>query len=81
MSVDKLDFQNCLLYEFHSKKNATHRCNISICLLYGDNPHDFYSNKRSFARFYLLLFGDFDLNQNDRPGRPTEARVYSQQLD
>jgi hypothetical protein len=50
-----------MLYEFHSKKNATQATN-SICLVYGD--------------LALEISGDLNLNEKDRPGRPIEANDY-----
>ena len=58
-----------MLYEFHSKKNATQATN-SICLVYGDLALDVRTCQRWFARFSS---GDFDLNDKDGPGRPIKA--------
>jgi len=58
-----------MLYEFHSKKNATQATN-SVCLVYSDLSLDVRTCQRWFARFSS---GDFDLNDTDRPGRPIEA--------
>ncbi len=69
MLPDKLHIRNFMLYEFHSKKNATQATN-SICLVYGDLALDVRTCQRWFARFSS---GDFDLNDKDRPGRPIEA--------
>ena len=55
-----------MLYEFHSKQNATQATN-SICLAHGDNALDVRTCKNLFAR---LKSGDFDLIDKDRSGRP-----------
>ena len=69
MVPDKLHFRHCMIYEFHSKKNAIQATN-SICLVNNDLALDVGTCQRWFARFSS---GDFDLNDKDRPGRPIEA--------
>ena len=69
MVPDKLYFRHCMLYEFHSKKNAIQATN-SICLVNNDLALVVGTCQRWFARFSS---GDFDLNDKDRPGRPIEA--------
>jgi len=61
-----------MLNEFHSKKNAAQATN-SICLVFDDLALDLRTCQRWFARF---SFGDFDLNDKDRPGRSIEANDY-----
>ena len=69
MLPDKLHFRHCMIYEFHSKKNAIQATN-SIFLVHNDLALDVGTCQRWFARF---ISGDFDLNDKDRPGRPIEA--------
>ncbi len=69
MLPDKLHFQHCMIYEFHSKKNAIQAAN-SICLVHNGLALDVGTCQRWFARF---ISGDFNLNDKDRPGRPIEA--------
>ena len=69
MGPDKLHIQNCMLYEFHSKKNAIQATNL-ICLVYDDLALDVRTCQRWFSRFSS---GDFYLNGKYRPGSPIEA--------
>jgi hypothetical protein len=70
MLPDKLYFRACMLYEFHSKKNAIQATN-SIFLVNNDLALDVGTRQRWFARFSS---GDFDLNDKDRPGRPMKIQ-------
>ena len=59
MLPDKLHFRHCMIYEFHSKKNAIQATN-SICLVHNGLALDVGTCQRWF-------------NDKDRPGRPIEA--------
>jgi hypothetical protein len=64
MLPDKLNIRHCML-----RVSLKKRCHLSF-LVYGDLALDVCTCQRWFARF---SYGDFGLNDKDRPGRPIEA--------
>ena len=71
MESFKIHFRHCMLYEFHQEKNATQAA-IAISSIYGENVFSVRTCQKWFTRFRE---GNFDLEDEQRPGRPQELET------
>ena len=67
----KIHFRHCMLKEFNQEKNATQAA-IAISSIYGENVVSVRTCQKWFTRFRE---GNFDLEDEQRPGRPQELET------
>ncbi|CAK9833044.1 Histone-lysine N-methyltransferase SETMAR [Anthophora retusa] len=67
MVANKVHYRHLMLYFFRKGKNATQAAN-KICAVYGEGAVAERTVRKWFARFKA---GDFDLEDQERPGRPS----------
>ena len=71
MSIEKIHFRHCKLYEIRHGKNAT-KATEAICYVYGVDALNFRVCQKWFAKFRS---GGFDLEDKERSRRPDELET------
>ncbi|GFU31087.1 HTH_48 domain-containing protein [Trichonephila clavipes] len=68
MSVDKVHFRHCILYEFQKRSNASVACK-NLCAVIGKDIVNVRTCQRWFSKFRS---GDLSLQESDQSGRPSK---------
>ncbi|GFV02386.1 HTH_48 domain-containing protein [Trichonephila clavipes] len=66
MSVDKVHFRHCILYEFQKGSNTSVACK-NLCAVFGKDIVNVRTCQRWFSKFRS---GKLSLQESDRSGRP-----------
>ena len=71
MSIDKIHFKHCMLYEYRQGKNGTKATEV-ICSVNSVDALNVRICQKWFAKFHS---GDFNLEEKERSGWPQELET------